>query len=198
MPRSRPSYADVVSTLALVLALVGGGAAFAAVAKNSVGSAQIKNGAVKGKDVKSDALTSKQIRDATLTNAMVVAGPPAANRLLTAAPSTVAAVTLTAPSAGVVLLLAEAEFCAAEADAFVEVQVREGAVTRFAGEWDPGEPDDACDQTQSSSVVVPVSAGTHTYDLVLSESTPAGFSEVFQARLTAVFAARGTATPTGG
>ena len=44
---SKFTYANVASTLALIIAVGGGGAAVAAVAKNSVGSPQIKAGAVK-------------------------------------------------------------------------------------------------------------------------------------------------------
>lgn len=51
-PRRRPSAALAVSILALVVAL--GGTAYAAVKlpKNSVGSAQVKNGSLKAKDLK--------------------------------------------------------------------------------------------------------------------------------------------------
>lgn len=198
MPQPRRlAYANVVSTLALVLVIAGGGAAVAALAKNSVGSAQIKNGAIKGKDVKKDGLTTKQIRDATLNNAMIVSGSPSEPGTLTAGLATVASVTFTAPSDGFVLLLAESEFNATQADTLVDVRIQDGASTLFLGEWDPGDDDTLFDQTQSSTTVLPVSAGTHTYDLRLDESTPGTFAGYTGARLTVVFTAQGRATPPG-
>ena len=55
-PRARVTYANVASTLALVLALGGTGAYAAGLAKDSVGSKQIKNNAVKGVDVNEGSL----------------------------------------------------------------------------------------------------------------------------------------------
>jgi hypothetical protein len=59
--RARLSYANVVATLALVLAL--GGVSYAAMKlpKNSVGTKQIKNNAVTGAKVKKHTLTGKNI-----------------------------------------------------------------------------------------------------------------------------------------
>src|SRR5262245_8223955 len=59
--RERLSYANVVATLALVLAL--GGVSYAAtkLPKNSVGTKQIKKGAVTGAKVKKHTLTGKNI-----------------------------------------------------------------------------------------------------------------------------------------
>lgn len=55
--RSKLTYANVVATLALFIA-IGGASAFAAskLAKNSVGTKQIKHGAVTGAKVKSGSL----------------------------------------------------------------------------------------------------------------------------------------------
>jgi len=66
-PRHRPSYADVVSTLALVVA-VGGATAFAAgqLAKNSVGAKQLKSNAVTTSKIKNQAVTGPKIKLATL------------------------------------------------------------------------------------------------------------------------------------
>jgi hypothetical protein len=60
------SFANVMASVAVFLAL--GGAAFAAqqAAKNSVTSASIKNGAVTGKDVKDDSLTGADVNEGTL------------------------------------------------------------------------------------------------------------------------------------
>ena len=49
-----------------MLVVTGGGAALAAIAKNSVGSPQIINGSIKGKDVKDDKLTGKDIKESSL------------------------------------------------------------------------------------------------------------------------------------
>ena len=60
--REKLTYANVVATLALFIA-VGGASAFAAsqLAKNSVGTKQIKKGAVTGAKVKKHTLTGKNI-----------------------------------------------------------------------------------------------------------------------------------------
>jgi hypothetical protein len=47
-----PSYANIVSTLALVVALSGGAYAVTQLPPNSVGSAQVQNGSLKAKDFK--------------------------------------------------------------------------------------------------------------------------------------------------
>ena len=59
---SRLTYANVVSTLCLLL-LVGGGAAYAAsrLGKNTVGSKQLKKNAVTGAKVKNQSLTGKDV-----------------------------------------------------------------------------------------------------------------------------------------
>jgi hypothetical protein len=61
--RGRPTYADVISTLCLVLVL-GGGTAYAAtqLAKGSVGTKQLKNGAVTGAKVKPHSLLAKNFK----------------------------------------------------------------------------------------------------------------------------------------
>jgi hypothetical protein len=64
MVRSRLSFANVVSVVALFVAL--GGGAYA-LQKNSVGSKQIKDSAIKSKDVKDDALTATDVDESTLS-----------------------------------------------------------------------------------------------------------------------------------
>lgn len=73
--RSRLSYANVVATLALVLAL-GGGTVYAAskLGKNSVTSKSIKNGAVKGPDIAKNAVTGKKVKDGTIEAGDLAAG----------------------------------------------------------------------------------------------------------------------------
>lgn len=58
------SYANVVSTLALIVALSGAAYAANTAAKNSVVSKSIKNGEVKAKDVGSNAVGDAAVRDA--------------------------------------------------------------------------------------------------------------------------------------
>lgn len=65
--RDRLTYANVVSTLCLFL-LLGGGAAYAAsrLPKNSVGTKQLKKGAVTGQKVAANTLTGANINASTL------------------------------------------------------------------------------------------------------------------------------------
>ena len=64
------TYANVASTTALVLVIGGGGAAVAAgVARNSVGSPQIRNGQVKTVDIHPNAVTSAKVGADALTGA---------------------------------------------------------------------------------------------------------------------------------
>jgi hypothetical protein len=65
--RSKLTYANLVSTLCLFL-LLGGGAAFAAtkLAKNSVGTKQIKNNAITGAKIKNGAVTGSKIKLSSL------------------------------------------------------------------------------------------------------------------------------------
>ena len=66
MTTRRVSYANLTATLALLVALGGGGAYAASAARNSVGSSQIKNGSVKTVDVRNDSLTGADIDESTL------------------------------------------------------------------------------------------------------------------------------------
>lgn len=69
-PKRRPrlSYANVTSTLALMVAL--GGTSYAAIhlPKNSVGSKQIKNGAVRSSDLGKNAVTNSKVAKNAITN----------------------------------------------------------------------------------------------------------------------------------
>lgn len=62
------SYANLVSTLALIVAVTGGGVAYAATKapKNSVVSRSIKNGTIKTKDLKVGAVTGSRIKDGSI------------------------------------------------------------------------------------------------------------------------------------
>ena len=70
---TRLTSPHVVSALALVVALGSGGAYAAGLAKNSVTSKQIKNGAIQAQDVKGGTLTGAQFADGSLTGADVAA-----------------------------------------------------------------------------------------------------------------------------
>ena len=64
--RSHLTYANVVSTLCLVLLLGGGAYAADKLAKNSVGSKQIKANAVKDAELAKNAVTSPKVADGSL------------------------------------------------------------------------------------------------------------------------------------
>jgi hypothetical protein len=70
----RPTYANVVSTLALALVLSGGAYAATQLPKDSVGSKQIKQNSVKTVDVRDGDLTSADVKDGDLTTADVKDG----------------------------------------------------------------------------------------------------------------------------
>jgi hypothetical protein len=67
--RSKLTYANVVATLALFIAL--GGVSYAAVKlpKNSVGEKQIKKNAVTAKKIKKNSVTGAKVKDGSLSNA---------------------------------------------------------------------------------------------------------------------------------
>lgn len=73
--RSRLTYANVVATLALALA-IGGGTVYAAVqlSKNSVKSKQLAKGAVKTPDLAKQAVTGPKVKDGTITGEDIAAG----------------------------------------------------------------------------------------------------------------------------
>jgi hypothetical protein len=73
MLRSRLSYANVVASLALFLALGGGAYAATKLPKNSVTSMTIKDRAVKGRDLAPGAVGSAQIADKSITKADLAA-----------------------------------------------------------------------------------------------------------------------------
>jgi hypothetical protein len=66
-----PSFAVIV--LALALAMGGVGYAAGALPTNSVGSAQLKKGAVKGPDIKDRAVSGTKVKDGSLTGADLAA-----------------------------------------------------------------------------------------------------------------------------
>lgn len=73
--RGRLTYANVVSTVCLFVLLGGGAFAATKLAKNSVGSKQIKDDAIKSRDVKNDALTGADVNESKLTLPQGPVGP---------------------------------------------------------------------------------------------------------------------------
>jgi hypothetical protein len=64
--RARLTYANVTATLALVVALSGGAYAATSLPRNSVGSAQIRSGAVGRSELHKDAVRSGSVRNRSL------------------------------------------------------------------------------------------------------------------------------------
>jgi hypothetical protein len=65
-PTFRPSYANVTSTLALILATSGGAYAVTALPKDSVGTPQLQTGAVTPPKLAADAVTSGKVKNGAL------------------------------------------------------------------------------------------------------------------------------------
>lgn len=74
--RQRPSYADLTATLAVFVAL--GGTAYAAVAlpSNSVGSRQIRAGAVRSTDIRDRSVQVRDLAKSTRSSLRGATGPP--------------------------------------------------------------------------------------------------------------------------
>src|SRR4051812_36856412 len=72
--RKRLSYANVIATVALFMALGGVSYAATVAAKNSVRSSSIKNGQVKTADLAKNAVTSVKVKDGALAAADLSAG----------------------------------------------------------------------------------------------------------------------------
>jgi len=71
---SKDNYAAVTGTLALVVALGGTSYAATQLAKNSVGSAQIKNGSVAAVDLHKNAVNGSKVKDNSLTGSDINEG----------------------------------------------------------------------------------------------------------------------------
>jgi len=83
----RLSYANVISTLALFLALAGGAAFAASLGKNSVGSKQLKKNAVVTAKIKKEAVTGGKVKKDTLTGTQINEGTLGAVPLANAIPA---------------------------------------------------------------------------------------------------------------
>jgi hypothetical protein len=72
--RKRLTYANVMSSIAVFLVLGGATALAAGLAKNSVGSKQLKKNAVTTKKIKNNAVTTAKIKNAAVTGSKLAAG----------------------------------------------------------------------------------------------------------------------------
>ena len=83
--RRRTTYANTVSTFALVLAVMGGGTAIAAgLANNSVESRHIVDGTVRGTDLSNGSVTGKDVDESSLDTVPVAEMAGTADEALTA------------------------------------------------------------------------------------------------------------------
>lgn len=188
-PLRHLTYANVASTLALVLVLGGGGAAVAAgLAKNSVGTAQlkknavvsvkVKNNSLTGADVRNNSLSGSDIKLGSLNRARASVGVNGSVAPLTSTSAEVASATLKAPANGYVLVSAESIFKAGQANTYIDVKLKQDGVLVNPTEWlwDAGDADGNYDQTQNYSILIPVTKGVHTYSLWLYEAGATTFS----------------------
>jgi hypothetical protein len=72
--RARLTYANVMATVAVFMALGGGAYAAVAIPANSIGSKQIKNNAVTTKKIARNAVTTANVKDGSLLKADFAAG----------------------------------------------------------------------------------------------------------------------------
>jgi hypothetical protein len=99
--RERLTYANVVATIALVLAVGGGATALAlTLPKNSVHSKQIAKGAVKTSDIGKDAVTGDKVKVSSLGKVPLAVHADSADSAATAASATNAAHAAVADSLG--------------------------------------------------------------------------------------------------
>jgi hypothetical protein len=221
-PLPRSTFANVTSALALVVAVGGGGAYAATLAKNSVGSGQVKNGALKAQDLKAGALTGTQVKDGSITGAdidestltlpaapaapvapRVVEGPYTHFATLKNTWDTYASVTFTAPSPGYLRLEAQATLGAgqgAAAGGYIDTlfyidddgQVPYDQVGAYTL-WGSPDPSGTFVQHPTASDVVKVAAGTHVVTLEMREHLAGSFSTVQNAQIDVQFFPEGSA-----
>ena len=218
----RPRYPHIVSTLALVVALASGGAYASSLAKNSVGSKQIKNGAIKAADVRPGALTGAEVADGSITGAdvdestlklpagpvqpFVVEGPYTFYATLSASWSEYARVTFTAPTAGVARIEAEATVSynpSGTTGSYIDTlfYIDDDGQSPFQGvgayaNWPAPQPTGPIVQHPTTSDVVAVPAGTHTVVLHMRHQLAGGnFAGLSNAQIDVMFFPQGSAQP---
>lgn len=83
--RKRVTYANVMSSIAVFLVLGGGAAIAAGLAKNSVGSKQLKKNAVTETKIKNGVVTSGKIADGSIVTAKLADGSVVTGKIVNAA-----------------------------------------------------------------------------------------------------------------
>lgn len=82
--RKRLTYANVMSSIAVFL-VIGGGAAFAALGKNTVGSKQLKKNSVTAAKIKKNAINAAKIKASSVTTGKLANGAVSAEKILAGA-----------------------------------------------------------------------------------------------------------------
>lgn len=82
--RKRLTYANVMSSIAVFL-VIGGGAAFAALGKNTVGTKQLKNNAVTAAKIKKEAVASGKIKNGAVVNGKLGSGAVSTDKIVDSA-----------------------------------------------------------------------------------------------------------------
>ena len=82
------------------------------------------------------------------------------------------------PADGMALLMAEANFSAADADKWLDCHLAEDGVPLVSYYWDPGDIDGWYDNMQSHTESKPVIAGFHTYELFCNWVSSGSISDV--------------------
>ncbi len=166
--RARLSYPYVASTLALAVAIGGGGAAIAAnVGRDSVGSPQIIDDSIKPRDLRPRAVpTSITVSSPSTRGAVPLFDPENDDRR-------VSSVSFDAPRRGTAVITVEAELDAMEGTNYIvgDVDINGRDYRRRGFDWDAGDVDGWSDQRQTASFVVPIRAGRRKVTVSLIEST---------------------------
>ncbi len=168
--RSKLTYANVMSTLAVFL-LLGGGAAFAAskLGKNSVGTKQIKNNAVTAAKIKKNSVTTAKIKAGSVTSSQIQSGAVSGSSI---AANTVTGANINAPSTP--FTQAVARF---HSSAQSEIGGSEPAIIPLGTYTQPAGQDDQL----LAGLTVSFSAscgGERNMAALLLENPPAKFSEI--------------------
>jgi uncharacterized membrane protein YphA (DoxX/SURF4 family) len=133
--------------------------------------------------------------DSTQLQSRIVEGTetaPSGGALLSG-DATIATVTITAPAAGYVKVTGQAYLNASAGSNYMYAYVYEGTTKLKSLPWDGGDKDGFYDQSQSIVAVAPVTAGTHTYTLHVTESTGGAFFAYGGGQLIAEYYGAGSA-----
>lgn len=206
--RHHLGFANLASALALVIAVGGSGVAVAAaVPKNSVGSAQIINGAVKAADLAANSVNSAKVAPDSLTGAdvdestLTLPAPAEAGAIFsndaddfqvpTDPNIPLSSLTFEAPHSGVLQVTASASLDGAVAggNVYVELTV-DGQVVR-QGYW--MVPPAGSPLTQTLTGTVAVTEGEHDVVLQVTSSPGFGSTDLYLPQISAVLAPEGAA-----